>query len=110
MQHEILAQCLRGKNLFFTGSAGMSSSRNFSHPGTGKSFLLHTILSELRRMNKKVAITASTGKSPKKSKTNEQGIAAEHIGGTTLHSLVGVGSPSLKIDFERMQEKRLIQR
>jgi len=36
--------------------------------GTGKSFLLHTIIAELRAQNKVVAVTASTG------------IAAEQIG------------------------------
>jgi len=69
MQKEILHAISTGQNVFFTGSAG-----------TGKSFLLDHIVAILKNQGKNIAITASTG------------IAAEHIGGTTLHSLVGTGS------------------
>eukprot|EP01126_Amoeba_proteus_P058727 TRINITY_DN7617_c0_g2_i11.p1 TRINITY_DN7617_c0_g2~~TRINITY_DN7617_c0_g2_i11.p1 ORF type:complete len:352 (-),score=56.81 TRINITY_DN7617_c0_g2_i11:837-1892(-) len=87
IQKEILVKSLCGKNLFFTGSAG-----------TGKSFLLHTLVSELRKSGNKVAVTASTG------------IAAEQIGGTTLHSMLGIGSPVLKSDFEKMRTEKISQR
>lgn len=62
----------QGQSVFFTGPAG-----------TGKSFLLGRIIREL--LNKyggdpsSVAITASTG------------LAADNIGGRTLHSFAGIG-------------------
>lgn len=62
----------KGKNVFFTGSAG-----------TGKSVLLRDIIKLLRKKyakkNDAVAVTASTG------------IAACNIGGVTLHSFAGIG-------------------
>ena len=57
-----------GKNVFLTGSAG-----------SGKTFVLKKFISYLKKKNKKVAITASTG------------IAATHIDGTTIHSWSGIG-------------------
>jgi ATP-dependent DNA helicase PIF1 len=79
MQKEVLHAISTGQNVFFTGSAG-----------TGKSFLLDHIVAILKNQGKNIAITASTG------------IAAEHIGGTTLHSLVGIGVPVLRSDFEKL--------
>lgn len=65
-QNRILDAVLRGKNIFFTGSAG-----------TGKSFLLRKIIAALPP---DVTIaTASTG------------VAACHIGGITLHQFAGIG-------------------
>lgn len=87
IQRAVLNAALSGRNVFFTGSAG-----------TGKSFLLHTIISELRALNKVVAVTASTG------------IAAEHIGGTTLHTFSGLGVPVVKSDFNRMTDSRNVAR
>jgi len=51
-QKDIISQIKKGKNIFFTGSAG-----------TGKSFLLHQIIKELRRKYKEdeIAITARLG-------------------------------------------------
>jgi len=57
----------KGRNLFLTGCGG-----------TGKSFVLKTIQSELSKMGKNYAVTASTG------------IAAYHIGGVTLHAWAGI--------------------
>ncbi|XP_078417948.1 ATP-dependent DNA helicase PIF1 [Cetorhinus maximus] len=66
-QSHILGMILKGKNIFFTGSAG-----------TGKSFLLKRIVGALPP--KSTYTTASTG------------VAACHIGGTTLHAFAGIGS------------------
>ncbi|XP_020375077.1 ATP-dependent DNA helicase PIF1 [Rhincodon typus] len=66
-QSHILSTILKGKNIFFTGSAG-----------TGKSFLLKRIVGALPP--KSTYATASTG------------VAACHIGGTTLHAFAGIGS------------------
>lgn len=66
-QEEVLQSCLRGKNVFFTGSAG-----------TGKSFLLRKIIATFPPDG--TMATASTG------------VAACLIGGVTLHSFAGIGS------------------
>lgn len=69
-QRHVLDLVRRGKNVFFTGAAG-----------TGKSFLLRRIISELRALHTsdRVAVTASTG------------LAALNIGGQTLHSWTKLG-------------------
>ncbi|XP_043942728.1 ATP-dependent DNA helicase PIF1 [Protopterus annectens] len=66
-QSQVLAAVLGGKSVFFTGSAG-----------TGKSYLLKRIVGALPP--KGTYATASTG------------VAACHIGGTTLHAFAGIGS------------------
>ena len=60
--------------------------------GTGKSFLLKAVMLalEMRHGPQSVHVTASTG------------IAASHIGGTTLHAFLGVGVPRELGDFRRM--------
>ncbi|XP_022823015.1 ATP-dependent DNA helicase PIF1 [Spodoptera litura] len=68
-QQRVLNACLRGKNIFFTGSAG-----------TGKSFLLKRIVTALPP--DVTVATASTG------------VAACHVGGTTLHAFAGIGDGS----------------
>ncbi|XP_077372024.1 ATP-dependent DNA helicase PIF1 [Festucalex cinctus] len=72
-QAAVLNAVLSGKNVFFTGSAG-----------TGKSFLLRKIIGSLPP--KSTFATASTG------------VAACHIGGTTLHSFAGIGSGSAPLE------------
>uniref|UniRef100_A0A674ME72 ATP-dependent DNA helicase PIF1 n=1 Tax=Takifugu rubripes TaxID=31033 RepID=A0A674ME72_TAKRU len=72
-QASVLSAVLTGRNVFFTGSAG-----------TGKSFLLKRIMGSLPP--KSTFATASTG------------VAACHIGGTTLHSFAGIGSGSAPVE------------
>ncbi|MCF7906805.1 AAA family ATPase [Patescibacteria group bacterium] len=67
-QQQALKILKSGVNVFLTGSAG-----------TGKTFLLNQFISYLRKSNKKIGITASTG------------IAATHLEGRTIHSWSGIG-------------------
>lgn len=71
-QQAIFDKIIKDKsNIFFTGCAG-----------TGKTFLLKKLISELQstsKSNKLIAVTASTGR------------AAFSISGTTLHSFAGIG-------------------
>lgn len=67
-QKRVFDAVREGRSLFFTGSAG-----------TGKSFLLKTIIKYLKDYKINLAVTASTG------------IAASHLSGTTLHSFAGIG-------------------
>ncbi|NXC40810.1 PIF1 helicase, partial [Penelope pileata] len=66
-QEAVLGAVRSGKSIFFTGCAG-----------TGKSFLLKKIVGSLPPNS--TYATASTG------------VAACHIGGTTLHAFAGIGS------------------
>ena len=76
-QLKVLNACITGKSVFFTGSAG-----------TGKSFMLRKIISELPPEG--TVVTASTG------------VAACLVGGVTLHSFAGIGAGdhSLKRSLE----------
>ena len=75
-QQHALELALAGQSIFLTGGAG-----------TGKSFTLRRIIAALRKRwgEEAVMITASTG------------IAACHIGGTTVHSFAGVGLAKEKL-------------
>ncbi|XP_059678103.1 ATP-dependent DNA helicase PIF1 [Gavia stellata] len=75
-QEAVLGAVRSGKSIFFTGCAGKGAGR--LSPGTGKSFLLKRIVGSLPP--KSTYATASTG------------VAACHIGGTTLHAFAGIGS------------------
>lgn len=57
-----------GRSVFLTGA-----------PGAGKTYVLNQFIGAAKRAGKNIAVTASTG------------IAATHIGGTTIHSWSGLG-------------------
>lgn len=67
-QAQALAVLLSGRSVFLTGP-----------PGAGKTYVLNQYIARAKRLGKTVGITASTG------------IAATHIGGTTIHSWSGLG-------------------
>lgn len=67
-QAQALQVMMSGANVFLTGA-----------PGAGKTYVLNQFISEAKKQHKTVAVTASTG------------IAATHIGGTTIHSWSGLG-------------------
>lgn len=67
-QAEALELMHSGENVFLTGE-----------PGAGKTYTLNKFIEEAQEKHKRIAITASTG------------IAASHIGGTTIHSWSGLG-------------------
>lgn len=67
-QVQALRVMLSGESVFLTGP-----------PGSGKTFVLNKFIELAKKQKKRIAITASTG------------IAATHIGGTTIHSWSGLG-------------------
>lgn len=67
-QKQALAVMMSGQNVFLTGA-----------PGAGKTYVLNQFVKRAQRAGKRVAVTASTG------------IAASHLGGTTIHSWSGLG-------------------
>lgn len=67
-QTQALQVMLSGDSVFLTGP-----------PGAGKTYVLNQFIRRATRQGKVVAVTASTG------------IAATHIGGTTIHSWSGLG-------------------
>ncbi len=81
---------LSGASVFLTGP-----------PGAGKTYVLNDFIKRAQRQGKTVAVTASTG------------IAATHIGGTTIHSWTGLGIKDQLSDWDRdrlQQTDRLIKR
>lgn len=76
-QKEALDVLKLGHNVFLTGAAG-----------SGKTYLLNQYISYLRSHSISVGITASTG------------IAATHMGGTTIHSWSGMGIRAAMSDKE----------
>ena len=67
-QAQALAILLSGESVFLTGP-----------PGAGKTYVLNQFVRRAVKTGRSVAVTASTG------------IAATHIGGTTIHSWSGLG-------------------
>jgi ATP-dependent exoDNAse (exonuclease V) alpha subunit len=67
-QAQALAVMMRGDSVFLTGA-----------PGAGKTYVLNKFIRLAKHAGKNVAVTASTG------------IAATHVGGTTIHSWSGLG-------------------
>src|ERR1019366_10078688 len=67
-QLQALNVMMGGANVFLTGA-----------PGAGKTYVLNQFVGRAMRAGKRLAVTASTG------------IAASHIGGTTIHSWSGLG-------------------
>lgn len=67
-QRQALRAMMEGHSVFLTGA-----------PGSGKTYVLNKFIQMAKSQKKRLAITASTG------------IAATHIGGTTIHSWSGLG-------------------
>lgn len=67
-QAQALSVMMEGNSVFLTGP-----------PGSGKTFVLNNYVRQAVKSGRVVAVTASTG------------IAATHIGGTTIHSWSGLG-------------------
>jgi ATP-dependent DNA helicase PIF1 len=89
-QAQALHIMMEGGSAFLTGA-----------PGAGKTYVLNQFIREATRAGKNVATTASTG------------IAATHIGGTTIHSWSGLGIKDFLTDWdrERLQStERLVKR
>ena len=78
-QQTAVNMALKGNNLLILGGSG-----------TGKSTVISAIVSEMRKLGRKVAVTATTG------------IASDLIGGTTINSLLGTfnGCIDEKTDFD----------
>ncbi|HSX30717.1 MAG TPA: AAA family ATPase [Candidatus Saccharimonadales bacterium] len=77
-QAQALRIMLEGSSVFLTGA-----------PGAGKTYVLNEFIRRATRAGKNVAVTASTG------------IAATHIGGTTIHSWSGLGIKEVLTDWDR---------
>ena len=80
-QAQALNVMTSGANVFLTGA-----------PGAGKTYVLNQFVKLIQQAGKRVAVTASTG------------IAATHIGGTTIHSWSGIG---IKSSLDSHEKERL---
>ncbi|KAI7952511.1 hypothetical protein MJO29_008142 [Puccinia striiformis f. sp. tritici] len=85
-QLKVLDLVKLGRNVFFTGSAGV-----------GKSFMLHEVVRMLKSDRRRVSVTAPTG------------IAALAIGGSTIHSWakVGLGQGSVHTLYNKLLQNKL---
>lgn len=89
-QEQALHLMLQGRSVFLTGPAG-----------SGKTYVLNQVIRMLKKQGKEVAVTASTG------------IAATHLGGTTIHSWSGLGIRDSLTNQDRAwlsSNERLIKR
>jgi hypothetical protein len=89
LQNEALDILKMGHNVFLTGCAG-----------SGKTYVLNKYIDFLRKKRVEIGITASTG------------IAATHLGGTTIHSFSGIGilDNLTKKDLERILKKSYLKK
>lgn len=88
-QQQALEILKTNENVFLTGSAG-----------SGKTYVLNKYTDYLRQKGINVAVTATTG------------IAATHLGGTTIHSWSGLGIKDklTEHDFNTLKKKRHLLR
>lgn len=88
-QKQALEIMLTRENIFLTGA-----------PGAGKTYLLNQFIEECECIGRRIAITASTG------------IAASHIGGTTIHSWSGLGIADelTKDDLRRYENNKQVRK
>lgn len=89
-QTQALSVMMSGANVFLTGA-----------PGAGKTYVLNQFIARAKRAGRRVAVTASTG------------IAASHLGGTTIHSWSGLGILDDLSDYDLRRlgaSERLIKR
>jgi len=105
-QERVLRLVAKGKSVFFMGPAGTSTNFLATKPsdvrqllGTGKSLLLRRIIWHLGKIfgrETDLGITATTG------------VAALHIGGSTLHSFagIGLGKEPVKVLAEKIMRTR----
>lgn len=77
IQEQVFDILAMGHNVFLTGAAG-----------SGKTYLINQFITHCHEHGIAVAITASTG------------IAATHIGGTTIHSWSGMGIRDTLTDYD----------
>ncbi len=89
LQSQALPIMQMGYNIFLTGQAG-----------SGKTYTLNKFITWAKEHRIGIAITASTG------------IAATHIGGTTIHSWSGIGIKDqiTKADLEKLSKKKELQK
>ena len=87
-QKEALDILKTGRSVFLTGAAG-----------SGKTYVLREYIKYLQSLDANIGITASTG------------IAATHMGGTTIHSWSGIGIRDnlSKSDLQEIAEKKHIK-
>jgi Cdc6-like AAA superfamily ATPase len=81
-QLQLIDLILSGRNIFYTGSAGC-----------GKSTVLRAAVARLKEAHKKVRIVAPTGR------------AAVDIGGTTVHSFLGITPDHMKVSLEKLRAR-----
>lgn len=89
-QVQALRVMLGGDSVFLTGP-----------PGSGKTHVLNQFIQLAKQRKKRIAVTASTG------------IAATHIGGTTIHSWSGLGIRDEVTDKDKrwlVENQRLLKR
>jgi len=88
-QKEALDILKTGRNVFLTGAAG-----------SGKTYVLREYISYLQGLDANIGITASTG------------IAATHMGGTTIHSWCGIGIRNClsKSDLQEISQKNHVKK